>query len=438
MPLGLNLFGPRYGFEGGLFLSDHKTVTARLPIETLTVDGPLHVPLQAAADRPTRPVVSIGERVLWGDLLAAPQGAESVGVFAPTSGSVTAFSRAWSPLDGFLPCAVLEPDGRNERVRPRLAWDEDSFTDLLAGHGAMCPRPRVPAHVRIRAAIAAGATTLIIDAMETEPYLTADLRTLVEMPGRVVDVTCEIADAIGAGRVLIAVPDRHRRVLKRIASEAVGRYVEVIALPDKYPQCDPIILTKTLLDLEVPPGGDPLDLGVLVLPLGATRGIADAVFDDRPTTHVLITVAGDAVERRGTFLAPIGLPVERLAQRVGLRGEVRTAVCGGPLTGVEITRSDSVITSTTVAILLFAGEPAHRPMPCVHCGWCVEDCPVGLDPVSLAQLELQATVDPAVVPELRACVDCGLCSYVCPSRLPLAATIARTRDRFAGKAEARP
>lgn len=435
MPLGLNLFSRRPGFDGGLFLADHKAVTARRPSESIPVTGRLNLPLTPTADIKTTVVASVGQRLLGGELIAAPTDPDGIGVHAPVSGVITEFSRAWSAHDGFLPSAIFEPDGRDEHVGSYVAWDEESIVALLSRHSVMCCIPRKPAHAVVREAVAANTTTLIINGMETEPYLTADLRALVELPGRMVDVACEVADAIGASRLIIAIPDRHRRVFKRIAAESVARFIEVVALPDKYPQCHPLILAKTLLDIEIAPGGSTLDFGVLVLSPGALRPMADAIFNDRPMTHVVISIAGDAVVAPGTYRVPIGMDFEALGRHVGLNSDTTAHIAGGPFTGIHVTRGDAVVTSSTTAVLFFNAIQRVDPTACVHCGWCVEDCPVGVSPVELAQLELQASCPTRLIPELRACIDCGLCTYVCPARLPLAATIKHNRERFADGVE---
>ncbi len=435
MPLGFNLFSRSPGFDGGLFLADQKAVTARRPSESLPTTGTLNLPLTSRSDIKTNVVAALGQRLLGGDLIAVPVDANGIGVHAPTSGTITAFSRAWTAHDGYLPSAVFEADGRDESLASNVAWEEESIVAMLLRHSVMCCIPRQPAHVVVRNAVAAGATTLIINGMETEPYLTADLRALVEMPGRMVDAACEIADAIGASRLIIAIPDRHRRVFKRIASESIARFIEVIALPDKYPQCHPIILTKTILDLETAPGGSTLDVGVLVLTPGALRPMADAIFNDRPMTHVVISIAGDAVAAPGTYRVPIGMDFATIGRHVGLNSDATSHVVGGPFTGIHVSRDDAVVTSSTTALLFFQATRRVDPVACVHCGWCVEDCPVGISPVELAQLELQASCPARLLPELRACIDCGLCTYVCPSRLPLAATIKHSRDRFADGVE---
>ncbi len=431
-----DLLGPRKAFDGGLYLPEQKAGIARRPIETLRPRGPLSVPLQATREIETKPVVAVGRRVLRGERVSAPLSDQGIAAFAPTSGIIKLLDHCWTPRDGFLPCAILEPDGKNEALPRRQGWQDESIILQLATGGVLCPQARTPLHALIRQAVAAGVTDLIVNAMETEPYLVADLRTLVEEHGRIVDVACELADALGVSRAILAVPYRHRRVVARLEAEAAGRYLEIAPLANAYPQCHPHLLVKVLLEREVVPGETPLDVRAMVLPLAAVRQAADALLDDRPVTDALVTIAGDAVKRPGTYLVPIGTPVGRLVEHVGLIAPVARAVCGGPLTGVALGREDAVVTIDTCALLFFSDDPLLEPEPCIHCGWCIEDCPVGIEPPHLFQLEALAHCDPVQRAHLRACIDCGLCTFVCPTQLPLAETLKRTRARFDRREEA--
>lgn len=436
MKLLANILGPRQAFDGGLFLRDYKAITARRPIEWIHADCPIHVPLTVRGDFETTNIVQVGDRVIRGQQLSVPRSEGGLPVHSPVSGHVLRFESAWSPFDGALPGVIIEPDGRRDAIPPVHDWQDESLVAQLLGHGAFCPGMRKPLHAVIREAVRRGVSGLIINAMETEPYLTADLRTLVEEAGRVVDVTSELADALGVERAVIAAPFRHRHVMKRLISDAAGRMIEIASLPDPYPQCHPHLLVKSIFGYEVEPGGTPLDLGVIVLPLSSVRQAAAALLDDRPVTHVLLTVAGDAVDRPGTYRVPIGMPIHRLAQAVGLTDPVRQVVIGGPLTGISMRNENAVVTIEMTAVLFFASASTARPVECVHCGWCIEDCPVGISPPDLMKLEGRNSATPMEQSHLRACIDCGLCTHVCPSQLPLAQTIKDLRGKLtAGSAQ---
>lgn len=430
MPLLLNILGSRKTFDGGLYLPDHKAALAKRPIQTLRADGLLHVPLAAGPQWPTTPLVRPGDRVLAGQPLAAAAAPDALHISAPTSGRVIGMGSALSLLDGPVPVVTLEPDGLEESAPPDPRWESDLLLSELAEHGVMCPLPRRPAHALLADAAAAGVTTFIVNAMETEPYLTADLRTLVETPSRVIEVTCDLADALGVTRVILALADRHRRVVRRMEAEAQGRNIEIVPLTEKYPQCHPILLIKTLLDVEVPPGGSMFDAGAIVVPLALIRAGAEALLDGRAVTHAVMTVAGSGVERPGTYRVPVGMSLRRLAERVGASAPLGQMVCGGPLTGVTVTDNETVVTPEMNALLIFSEAHAAHPISCIHCGWCVEDCPVGLEPLALYPLAEAEQIGAADRSRLLACVECGLCGYVCPSELPLAAGIRSARRRI--------
>lgn len=433
MSLLLEILGPRYGFEGGLFLTEHKAQTARRPIRALPVEDTLSVPLTVRRDLPTEPLVCPGQRVLRGQPLARPIGKDAVPVHAPTSGTVVGTRRAWTVRDGFVPCADLRPDGQDEAMPRSEGWAEESFVAELVERGVFCSAPRAPLHALLHQAAALGTAELIINAMETEPYLTADLRTVVEESGRLIDATGDIADAIGAMHVYFALPFRHHHMVRRMEAEARGRFIEIVPLANKYPQCNPVVLVKTLLDRDVPPGGSPLDVGALVLPLAVVRMAAEALLDGRPVTHVLMTVAGDAIEQPGTYRVAIGTPLRDVARRVGLSAFPQQLIWGGPLTGISLERDDGVVTIDTTALLAFRDAQRASPVPCIRCGWCVDDCPVGLDPSTLLHLEAEDACGADDLAQLQACVACGVCSHVCPSHLPLAQSLTRTRGRFEGR-----
>lgn len=426
-----HILGPRSAFDGGLFLPDRKATLARRPIQTLHPDGLLHVPLTARADLKTECIVKVGDDVVRGQALSRALQADAINAHAPTAGKIIANGRVWTAHDGFLPVVTLEPDGSDRRIPRHQGWDEESIITQLAEHGAMCSAPRAPLHIVMRSAIERGATTLIVNAMETEPYLCANLRTLVEHPGRMIDAICDLADAMCVSQAILALPYRHRRVVRRLRHEVTGRDVSIEALANPYPQCHPVMLIKAILDMEVPAGGSPLDCGVSVLPLDSVRQAADALIADEPVTDALITVAGDAIEHAGTYRVAIGTPLSDLARRLDIRAPVRQVIVGGPLTGVPLGYRDSVVTSAMTGVLFFGQKDDVRPVSCIRCGWCIEDCPVGIDPQALMRLEVVEQPGRQSVVDLQACIECGLCSHVCPSRLPVAESIYRARARLA-------
>ncbi|MFO0974122.1 MAG: hypothetical protein U1A27_11900 [Phycisphaerae bacterium] len=423
----------RRTFPGGLYLPDDKGRTARRPIRPLPLCGPLRVPLQRAADLPTRIGVRAGQRVAAGELLAEPAAPDSLPVHAPTAGQIQALTRAWLPRDGWLPAADLAPDRPADwHAAPLGAAPAPARTlEELRQASVFEPLWHRPLHAVLAQAGAARADHLVISAVETEPLLTADLRTLIEDQARIVQTIEQLAGLIEPrpARVSLAVCVRHRRVVRELRARVAHGAVRVVALNDKFPQDHPRLLSHVVARRRVPAIGSPLDAKVCVLSLAAVRAAADAVCDGRPSVSRVVTLAGDAVGEPENYLVPFGTPAQLLARAIA-RSAV-TLVAGGLMTGVARTRRRGGRVGRLRRTERAVERRARGATPCVHCGWCIEDCPVGIDPVALFPLDLVPQIDARRAREARSCIQCGLCSYVCPAALPLAESLARTAVRLA-------
>jgi electron transport complex protein RnfC len=177
---------------------------------------------------------------------------------------------------------------------------------------------------------------------------------------------------------------------------------------------------------------------VLTVGAGTVAAIESSVRTGRPLTHRIVTVAGDGAERAGNYAIAIGTPIRDVIDFVGVRGSVRSIIAGNPMTGVAIGRPDTVVTRTTTAILLAGSAFAPRrsassPEACTRCGWCLDDCPVGLDPAALLNAAERRQLDRAEALHVHACIGCGLCSFGCPAGLPIAESIRSVQSAFRAK-----
>jgi len=403
------------------------------------------VPLRHAERLPTQAVVKCGDVVRVGQVLAEPLGPDSLAVHSPIHGRVTALGRAWTARDGWLPAATIAPEGSAvsesaavSDVAPASAAPASTLPELV-DFARRCSLvdsvSREPLH-GLLARGGSGDHTLVVNAVETEPNLTSDLRTLVERPARLVDCMTWLAQLTrdGTGKaawreVVLAVALRHRRVVRQLRLLARGRPLRIAALDDKFPQCHPSLLTKTLFGRELAPGESPLAAGALILPLATIRALWNCAATGLPCTSRVVTVSGDAVEEPGNFVVPFGTPIRQIIERVGLRRRVTVALAGGPMTGLPLPNDSVVVTGDVAGVTLLSHSARVDATPCIRCGWCVDDCPVGIDPRALSQLELRAPIDDRDRAALDTCIECGICSYVCPSALPLTESIAAVRRR---------
>ncbi len=428
----------RRTFQGGLFLPDEKALTARKPIEQLPTDAPLDVPAQLSPGLPTRILVHAGQIVAMGEILAEAASDESLSVRSPVDGRIVEIGRAWTARGGFAPSIRIEPAGAREprRALAPLASGGSTLRDVaeLARSAGVVGLDGAPLHVSLGTARDDRIDTLIVNAMETEPNLTCDLRLLVERSADLV-ATIDWLAGIESGEVfrnvILAVALRHGRIVRQLhrRAAAASRRIRVVALEDKYPQCHPSLICKVLLGREPGPGSDARELGALIVPLATLAALAEAC-EGRPCVSRVLTVSGDAVEQPGNLNVPFGTPIQRLIEHVGLRRRPLVALAGGPMTGIPLPDVRAVTTPDMAGLTLLSRLPRGAPIACVRCGWCVEDCPAGIDPRALSQLELKEDFSDSERYSLAACIECGICTYVCPSQLPLAEAIRQCRGRL--------
>ena len=430
-------------FFGGVFLPDEKATTGHRDIESMPNTGSLRVAMRQHAGAESTPCVRAGQDVQAGQLIGQPGAdGDAMPLHAPMSGRVSGIVRADTPHACGVPAVEIEPDGRDEWTTaagtPPEKMTFESLIELVrrAGIGGMARDGSATADT-LAAAAAHGVRHVIINAMESEPYLTAEYRILLEY-GHLATRTADlIAGLLGAARLWLAVDRANGYLISELRRLAHGTRVRVLPIRNKYPQGASALLVRSIVGREIPYGGSPLDVGAVVLHGCTVLAIGQAVQAGRPCVDRIVTVAGDAVSVPGNYRVSLGTPVHRLIEHVGLRRPVKRIVVGGPMTGVAIPSPDVVTTKRVRAVLLLTDKQARpsRPGPCIRCGWCLEDCPVGLDPPSLlAAVEAHSHGDPAgesgrldrigrLLP--HACLGCGVCSYVCPARLPLTEGVAR-------------
>jgi len=401
----------------------------------------LRVPLQHAGGLATRILVGAAQPVSRGQVIAEAASDDSLDVRSPVDGQVVELDRAWTARGGFVPAAKIEPADRDTPKRRLFEVSESTTLGVcgLAQMAGIVGADGVPLHVLIGRAPPNGFDTLIVNGMETEPNLTADLRLLAERSESIIE-TMDWLAGIESGRlfrsVLLAVALRHSRIVRQLTrcAAALSRRVRVVALEDKFPQCHPALLCKVILGREPADRQHGLDAGALVLPLATVAALQEARDSGEPSIARVVTISGDAAERPCNLVVPFGTPIERLIEHVGLRRRPIAVLAGGPMTGIPLPDTQAVTSADVAGVTLLSRLPRGEPVACVRCGWCVEDCPAGIDPRYLSQLEMRGRFSKSDQIALSACIECGICSYVCPSQLPLTETIRQCRRRLDGSA----
>jgi len=417
-------------FLGGIHPDYRKDVSAQAPIETPPLPERVVVPLLQHIGMPCEPAVAVGDAVRTGQVIGHGAGPISAPVHATLSGTVTAIGRFPHPSGQEVRSVVIESDGRDawvdlEPADPAgLSPDEMVARIARAGivglGGAAFPTP-----VKLRRRPGQPVRTLIVNGAECEPYLTADHRLMVEDPERVAAGTRILARILGAEEVFLGIEDNKPdavAAMERALDAASGAPVTVAVLPTKYPQGGEKQLLTALTGREVPSGGLPVDVGVVVHNVGTAAAVDDAVRLGRPLVDRVVTVTGEGVARPGNARTRLGTPARVLIDHFGgTTGEVDKVVFGGPMMGVaQWDLGVPVVKGTSGILVIPKGQvPTGAIRPCIRCSACIEVCPVGLLPNMLSVCAEQRAFPEAEQYHPFDCIECGCCSYVCPSFRPL-------------------
>ncbi len=412
-------------------LDAHKEATAAAAISLLSVPDVVVVPLRQHIGATCDPTVSVGDRVRIGDVVGESDALVSAAVHATVSGTVIEVAERPHPLGGVVAAVVIDNDGRDEWADLVVISDPDTAQpDELraavrrAGVVGMAGAG-FPAAVKLDPPPGADIDTVIINAMEGEPYLSADHAMARDHADEAVDGVRWIMTMVDAPRAIFAVEgdkeDAAEALERAVAAAGLDPVIEVRLLPRDYAAGAEKILIENVLGREIPSGGFPYDIGVVSQNVSTTVAISLAVRRGRPLIDRVLTVAGEGVERPGNYLTRIGTSFDHVLEQAGRTGAIDRVIMGGPMMGIAQADLAVPVIKPTTGILALAGRESRQgdEVACIHCAWCVEVCPIGLMPfllVDLIRYDEPLTADSY---HLFDCFECGLCDYVCPSNIPL-------------------
>ncbi|WP_254696536.1 electron transport complex subunit RsxC [Cobetia marina] len=432
-----------FDFHGGIHPPEHKALSNRAPLVAAPLPHEVVLPLSQHIGAPAQPLVEIGQRVKTGELIARAQGMISAPVHASITGVVTAIEPRQIPHVSGLEdlCIVIERDGEIDewaRLEAWRDWRQQEAQDLIqrlqdagvVGQGGAGFPSAVKARVRERHAI----DTLILNAAECEPYITADDLTMRTHPEALIEGLEILASLIGPECILIGIEDnkpeavialeqaiRARRADKRLPP--LDSRLEVVVVPTKYPSGGEKQLIKLLTGREVPSRGLPADVGVVVHNPGTVRAVQRAVCFGEPMISRVVTLTGEALQHPHNVEARLGTAIGDLLRLAAPSASgIARLVMGGPMMGFTLESDALPIIKTTNCLLASSPEAVPAPaveQPCIRCGMCEQACPAELLPQQLYWFSKSREFDKAELYNLADCIECGACSYVCPSQIPL-------------------
>lgn len=444
-----------YAFHGGVHPPENKKQSTRAPIGKAPLPEQLVLPMHQHIGGPADPLVQVGERVLKGQLIAEPIGRISAAVHAPTSGTVVDIADYPVPHASGLSeeCIVIRPDGEERwvehqgledyRALPPRALIEHIRSCGIAGMGGA----GFPTDVKLHLGDDHIVNTLIINAAECEPYITADDMLLREHADEVISGIEVIAHLVRPSHVMIGIEDNKPNAIHALerALQHSDLPIDLVVVPTKYPSGGERQLIKLLTNIEVPSGRIPADIGILCQNVGTARAIHRAVHLGEPLISRIVTVTGDAVRHPRNLETLLGTPFSTLLQACDLRPEALSRlVMGGPMMGVTVSNDRIPVIKTTNCLIAATEEempPAPPARECIRCGMCEQACPADLLPQQLYWFSRGHEFEKAQNHNLFDCIECGACAYVCPSNIPLvqyyrfAKSEIRTEEREQRKAD---
>lgn len=436
--------------RGGVHPPDHKS-TSEMPIRTIPAPSRLYLPLKQHIGAAAKPDIVPLQLIRKGQLLARGQGAVSAHLHAPCSGHVVDIIEHPAPHPSGLPTQTLviendgldTPDEMPVATQPQLLAPEDIASRVQAAGIVGLGGATFPAAVKMNLGQRKAVDTLVINGCECEPFLTCDDRLMQERAADIIDgvrIMMQALNIIGSPDVLIAIEENKPAAIAAMR-EATDkwRHMSVVAVPTQYPMGAEKQLVKFLTGREVPAGKLIPDIGVLVQNVGTAYAIHKTMREGMPLTHRIITVAGSAVKWPGNYEVPIGMRVSDVLEHCGLIETPVRVVMGGPMMGHVLGSLNAPIVKGTSGILaLTAAEIAAEPeKPCIRCASCVDACPMGLLPLSMAGHIKSGNVDAAIDFGLSDCISCAACSYACPSNIPLVHYFNYGKGELVAKREAK-
>jgi len=423
--------GHIWSFPGGVHPQENKKQSTQTPIARASTPHELILPLKQHIGRPGDLSVQVGDQVLKGQQLTKFTASFMLPVHAPTSGTITAIEpRLTAHPSGLTELSiVLKPDGKEQ-------WQEKQTIDDFKSHspdelievirqagiagmgGAGFPTAR-----KIQSGMAK-TNILIINAAECEPYITADDMLMREHADEFVQGIEIVSHILKPELVVVAVEDNKPEAIEALQQAAINLDIVIRAIPTKYPSGGEKQLIKILTNKEVPKGGIPADIGVLVQNVASVYAIKRAVVDGEPLIERVVTLTGNAFKQPQNVWAKLGTPVEHLLEEFNYQADKKypRLIMGGPMMGFALPDSRAPITKTANCILAPTRKeisPKQYETACIRCGQCAEACPASLLPQQLYWYSKDKDHDKCEELNIADCIECGACAYVCPSEIPL-------------------
>ena len=434
---------------GGVHPHENK-LSAHQPIITAEVPAKAVILLGQHIGAPAKPIVAKGDVVKVGTKIAEPAGFVSAAIHSSVSGKVAKIDTIVDASGYAKPAIFIDVEGdeweetidRSATLVKECELSSEEIVKKIAeagivGLGGAC----FPTQVKLCPPPSFKAECVIINAVECEPYLTADHQLMLEHAEEIMVGVSILMKAVKVNKAFIGIENNKPdaiELMTKVASGYAG--IEVVPLKVKYPQGGEKQLIDAVISRQVAAGALPISTGAVVQNVGTAFAVYQAVQKNKPLFERVVTVTGKAVANPSNFLVRMGTPINTLIEAAGgIPENTGKIIGGGPMMGKALVSAEVPVTKGSSGVLLLTKEESVRkPMQdCIRCAKCVNVCPMGLNPAFLMKFTIYKDWEKAEANYIQDCIECGSCSYTCPANRPLLDQIRLGKGKVMGIIRAR-
>lgn len=433
----------KFTFKGGIHPFDGKELSKDKPIRTMEPGPKLFYPLSQHIGAPATPLVEKGQRVLKGEKIAEAGGFVSSPIYSSVSGTVIGIQKNRNVVGDMVDCIVIENDNQYEcaepiNTKPLEEMTKKEIIDVIGEAGIVgMGGAGFPTHVKLSPKEPNDIEYVIVNCAECEPYLTSDYRKMLEEPEKLIQGLIIEMSLFDNAKGYLAIEDNKPDcidLLRGMTKDIPG--ITVVPLKTKYPQGSERHLIYAVTGKSINSKMLPADAGCIVNNVDTVIAINNAIMEGKPLMERIVTFTGDAANDPCNYRVSTGMLYSEIIEKAGgFKVAPEKVISGGPMMGFALFDFDVPVTKSSSAVLCFEKDPVAnaKPIACINCGRCADVCPSRLYPGRLEDAVNKGDEETFQALYGMECVECGACSYICPSKKQLCQSIKSMRKQLLAK-----